>query len=100
MKRKHKHQNTIELYRERIGLSTAGVAHLLGHSNSATFSDYERCNRLPSLENALRLGVILRVPVEFLFGKLYQHLRTEVRRQEERLKGNATREVSIKTYRL
>ena len=35
--------------------------------------------------NALRLGIILRVPVEFLFPALYDGLRNEIRAEEERL---------------
>ena len=85
MKNQHKHQTAIELYRQRMGFTATQVARLMGHRDSSTVSDYEHGKRLPSLENALRLGVILRVPVEFLFGTLYDQLRAEVRRKEERL---------------
>ena len=65
--------------------STSHVAHLLGHSETSTFRDFERGERLPSLVNALRLGIILRVPVEFLFPDLHDGLRNEIRAEEERL---------------
>lgn len=81
---KHKYQNKIADYRERMHLNTGAVAHLLGHRDASTLTAYERGQRLPSLENALRLSVILRVPVEFLFGQIYDELRNSVRAQEER----------------
>src|ERR1051326_6043238 len=83
MHNKHKHQNTIDLYRQRMGFSATQVARLMGHSDASTFSDYERGNRLPSLKNALRLGIILRVPLEFLFGRLYEQLHAEIRTKED-----------------
>jgi transcriptional regulator with XRE-family HTH domain len=64
--------------------SSLHVAHLLGHSGTSALSNYERGKRLPSLSNALRLGIILRVPVEFLFPSLYDGLREEIRAEEER----------------
>lgn len=66
-------------------LTASRVAHLLGHQDASTFSDYQRGERLPSLVNALRLGIILRVPVEFLFPKLYDEMRNQIRAEEERL---------------
>ena len=61
------------------------VARLLGHKDNSTLSDYERGERLPSLVNAFRLGIILRVPVEFLFPELYDRLREDIRAEEEHL---------------
>ena len=61
------------------------VAHLLDHKGTSVLSNYERGERLPSLANALKLGIILRVPVEFLFGALHDELRDQIRTEEERL---------------
>jgi transcriptional regulator with XRE-family HTH domain len=61
------------------------VARLLGHKNSSAWSIYERGERLPSLANALRLGIILRIPVEFLFYSLHDQLREHIRAEEERI---------------
>lgn len=61
------------------------VAQLLGHKDASSVSDYQRGERLPSLVNALRLAIILRVPAEFLFPALFERLRTEIRAAEERL---------------
>ena len=65
--------------------STSHVAHLLGHRETSTFREFERGERLPSLVNAFRLGIILRIPVEFLFPDLYDGLKGEIRAEEERM---------------
>lgn len=66
-------------------VSSSRIAHLLGHRESSTFREFERGERLPSLVNAFRLGIILRVPVEFLFPDLYDELKNKIRVEEERL---------------
>ncbi len=65
--------------------TTEHVAHLLGHHDTSTFRDYERGERLPSLVNGFRLGIILRIPLEFLFPDLYDELKKEIRAEEERM---------------
>jgi transcriptional regulator with XRE-family HTH domain len=67
-----------------MGFTAAHVAHLLGQQDTSAVSDYERGEHTPSLVNALRLGIILRVPVEFLFPALYDGLRNQIRAEEER----------------
>jgi transcriptional regulator with XRE-family HTH domain len=68
-----------------MGFSVAHISRLLGQQDNAALSDYERGVHTPSLVNAFRLGIILRVPVEFLFPALYDGLRNEIRAEEERL---------------
>lgn len=85
MQNKQPNQNSLDHYRRRMGFAPAHVAHLLGHQDTSALSDYERGDRLPSLANAFRLSVILRVPVEFLFPALYDRLKSEIRTEEERL---------------
>ncbi len=86
MQQKQKRRlNNLDIYRRRMKFSQRQVAHLLGHKDNSTWSDYERSERLPSLENALKLGIILRTPVEFLFGPLNDELRDQIRTEEERL---------------
>jgi transcriptional regulator with XRE-family HTH domain len=85
MDNKQPHQNQIEAYRRRMTFSTGHVARLLGHGDTSTYRDYERGERLPSLVNAFRLGIILRVPLEFLFPDLYDELKKAIRAEEERL---------------
>jgi transcriptional regulator with XRE-family HTH domain len=82
---KQQHQNRLDEFRRRMGFSPSHVALLLGHKDASTLSDYERGERLPSLVNAFRLSIILRVPVEFLFPGDYEQLRNTIRATEERL---------------
>jgi transcriptional regulator with XRE-family HTH domain len=85
-KQQQKHKpNKLDIYRRRMRFSQRQVAHLLGHKDSSAWSDYERGERLPSLANALRLAIILRTPVEFLFYELHDQLRDKIRAEEERL---------------
>jgi len=86
---KHQHQNRLDYYRRRMSFTTSHVAHLLGHKDTSTFLEYERGDRLPTLVNAFRLSVILRTPVEFLFGGLYDALKKPIRSEEERLAESA-----------
>ena len=65
--------------------SQGHVARLLGHKDSSAWSNYERGEHFPSLANALRLGIILRVPVEFLFYGLHDQLRDQIRAEEDRI---------------
>ena len=86
MPQKPKHKpNNLDIYRRRMRLSQKQVAHLLGYKDNSAWSKYERRERLPSLANALRLAIILRVPVEFLFHSLHDDLRDQIRAEEERL---------------
>ncbi len=50
-------------------------------------SHYEHGRALPPLTTALSLELIYRVPVAFLFPDLYEGLRTQIRAQEEALRG-------------
>lgn len=76
-------QNNLDIYRRRLSFSSRHVAQLLGHKSTSTLSNYEQGERLPGLVNALRLAIILRVPIEFLFPFLYEELREEIRALEE-----------------
>jgi transcriptional regulator with XRE-family HTH domain len=78
-------QNRLDIYRRRMKFSRRHVARLLGHTNSSVWSRYERGERVPSLANALRLGIILRVPIEFLFYSLHDEFRNQIRTEEERI---------------
>jgi DNA-binding XRE family transcriptional regulator len=82
---KQENQNRLDMYRRRMKLTPSQIAPLLGHRDAALWSDYESGKHLPSLTNALRLGIILRVPIEFLFYSLHDQLRSAIRAEEERL---------------
>ncbi len=75
--------NHIWKYRKIARLGQKQVAHLLGCTDHTQFSKWERGEKLPNLQNALKLSNILQTPVESLFGDLYRNLSEEV---EERRK--------------
>jgi transcriptional regulator with XRE-family HTH domain len=74
--------NDLLAYRLRLRLSRMEVAALLGHKSTKVISKLELGRSLPSFMNALKFGVIYRIPVDFLFSQLYQELRSEIRRRE------------------
>ena len=80
---KHKNQNSLILYRRRMGFSQKTVAQLLGHKDATLLCMYERGRILPPLAAALALGAILRVPVEFFFPGLYDQVKGRIRQEEE-----------------
>jgi transcriptional regulator with XRE-family HTH domain len=79
---KYQNQNRLVIYRRRIGFSQKQVARLLGLSGTSMLSRYEHGRSLPPLPTAFCLGIILRVPVEFLFPGLYESLRNRIRADE------------------
>ena len=82
---KHQNQNSLFIYRRRMGFSQKHVARLLGFRDTSMLSRYEHGRSVPPLPVALSLGIVLRVPVEFLFPALYEQLRNAIRAEEERV---------------
>jgi len=76
--------NHLILFRKRMKLSQKAVSRLLGQQDCSELSRFERGHRLPPLEMALRLEIIYRTPVAFLFPTQYEQLRSEIRAMEER----------------
>jgi transcriptional regulator with XRE-family HTH domain len=85
MRRINGQTNSVKLYRKRMSFSQKRVAVLLGHRDSSLLCLFESGRKFPTLGDALRLGIVLRVPVEFLFPKLYDGLRLEIRAKEDSL---------------
>jgi transcriptional regulator with XRE-family HTH domain len=89
MRRKHqpasraKYPNRLWRYRRRLGLSQQDVADLIGYLTPSDISKFEHGERLPSLVMALKLEIVYRVPVAFLFPDLYVRLRELIRVKEE-----------------
>lgn len=83
--RKPRHPNSLLIYRRRLGFTQKHVARLLGHRDTSMVSRYETGRSLPPLEVALKLEIIYRVPVAFLFPQAYEQLREALRRKETRL---------------
>ncbi len=77
--------NDLWAYRRKNGLSQKRVAVFLNHKTSSQLSHYERGVKYPNLLNALKLEIIYRVPVAFLYGDLYRKLREDIRVREEKL---------------
>lgn len=71
------------MYRKRMRLGQKQVAFLMGMKSMAHVSHYECGMKLPGLKNALKLEVILSVPVSFIFAGLYSQIRREVRAKRE-----------------
>ena len=83
----NQNQNRLASFRRRRGYSQRRVAHLLGHKSRGALSSYERGRVLPTLAIALKLEIVLRTPVAFLFPNVYETLRNEIRAEEDRLAG-------------
>lgn len=78
--------NSLRLYRRKRGLSQKYIARLLGYRSTSAVSSYERGTKAPQLINLLKLEIIYRIPVSFLYWDHYQWLREELRAKEERLR--------------
>jgi len=61
------------------------VAEILGYHSPTDISHYEHGRKVPSLVTALKLELVYRVPVAFLFPELYHELKEQLRAREERL---------------
>jgi transcriptional regulator with XRE-family HTH domain len=71
-------ENQIARYRKRLGLTQLQVAKLMGMKTYGYISKLENGKKLPTLTNALKLGLVLKCPVEILFSKLNKKIRQEV----------------------
>jgi transcriptional regulator with XRE-family HTH domain len=69
-----------------MGFSQKRVAYFLGFKGTNAISRYEHGAKLPNLANALKLEIVYRIPVAFLFADLYKRLKKEIRGREEKLK--------------
>ena len=83
----NQNKNLLASYRRRRAYSQRHVAHLLGHKSHGALSSYERGRVVPTLTTALKLEIVLRTPVAFLFPNVYETLRNEIRGEEDRLAG-------------
>ena len=78
-------KNDLWTYRKKIGLSQKRAAYFMGLKGANNLSRYEHGKKLPSLINALKLEIVYRTPVAFLFGGLYDRLKKESKEREEKL---------------
>ncbi len=70
------------LYRERMGFTQQHVAYLLGVRSKTLLSKIEQGHGFPNLKTALKLAVVYRVPVDFLYPDLYSSYREVIRKRE------------------
>ncbi len=68
--------------RSAWGLARKKVARILGYTRTSSLIRFENGERLPNLETALKLEILYRRPVAFLFPDLYVALREEIRAAE------------------
>ena len=83
MEKLRRNNNSLWSARRRMGFSQERVARALGLRKTSVVSRYENGKRYPSLVNALKLEIVYRMPVAFLFRDLYSDLKNEVREREE-----------------
>jgi len=81
-------KNSLWVARNRMGFSQIRVARALGLKRTSVLSRYEHGTRVPSLVNALKLEIVYRTPVDFLFSDLYLDLKKQIRSEEERIQCN------------
>lgn len=77
--------NALAHYRKRIRLTQFQVARLLGWKNVKGLCQLEAGRCTPTLMTAFNLGIIYRVPVEFLFKNRYVEQRKQMRSREASL---------------
>jgi transcriptional regulator with XRE-family HTH domain len=82
------------LARKRKGLEQKHLAHLLNQRNVNQISRYENSTRLPTLQTALALEIMLGAPARVLFADLYDQVQVQI---HERAKTDHTmRELTTK----
>lgn len=79
--------NALWRSRKSRGLGQKQVAWLLGHRSSSQISSYERGDRSPSVETALKLAVIYGRDVRELFPEHYESFSLELAAKSANLPG-------------
>ncbi|MBV9216180.1 MAG: helix-turn-helix transcriptional regulator [Acidobacteria bacterium] len=72
--------------RRRRGFERKQVSRLLGHKGPQTLAQYERGQRLPSLQNAIGLSLIYGCHLEDLFPEKYRFARANLTERTSRIK--------------
>lgn len=81
---KSKFGNQLAHYRRRMRMNQRYVARLMDQRCPSAISEFEHGVSIPTLSSALKLAIIYRTPVEFLFKDAFLLLREEIRKREER----------------
>jgi transcriptional regulator with XRE-family HTH domain len=72
--------------RQRSGLSQKVIAFLMNKKFTDEISRYENGLRLPTLQTALKLEIIYRVPIRLLFYELFTSYQWQIRERSSRYK--------------
>lgn len=70
-----------------MGLSRKQVAQLLGYKGISAVARMEQGRMKPALDVLLRLEILYRRPIAYLYSELYAQLREEMREREAALLG-------------
>jgi transcriptional regulator with XRE-family HTH domain len=91
-KAKPKYKNRLAQFRKRNLISQKQVGILLGHKGYDQVSRYERGVKLPSLKDALKLGLLYKLPIKVLLDDYFDMCWREFSEQEKRLKKSGRQE--------
>lgn len=75
-----------------MGFTQRTAARLIGYHCAGDVCHYERGDKLPSLMTALKLEIIYRTPVAFLFPDLYARLKEGLRKREAEIRADCGHE--------
>jgi len=78
--------NLLRKYRKANGYKQKDVARILGIKSSSKISRWEKGECIPTLVNALKISILLRVMVDSLFVDLLRQLREDIHQQEEKFR--------------
>jgi transcriptional regulator with XRE-family HTH domain len=78
-------KNSLWSARNKMGFSQKRVACALGLRRTCELSRYEHGTRIPGLINALKMEIVYRTPVAFLYSDLYIELKGKIREKEEQI---------------
>jgi len=84
--------NSLKKYRKAAGLKQKDVAEILGLKSTSIISRWEKGVCLPKLLNIFRLALLYRTMVDALFIDLRRALINELRKREEKVLGNRTKD--------
>jgi len=84
--------------RKRSHLGQKNVAFLIGHKAHNKISLYESGQRIPTLQTALELEIIYKVPVRLLFYQLFSRAMWRVRERGLKYKNLSTNEILDLSY--
>lgn len=85
-RRKRIRGNSLWWYRKRMGFTQREAAQIIGCPSRADISRFEHGARVPGLLTALKLEILYRAPVAFLFSDLYADLKAAVQERETRFR--------------